>query len=271
MGPHKSRAEGDDHLPVPAGHPSADGAQDPICFPSCRSALLAHVQLFIHREPQVLLCRAALKDCSYQSVRMPGIPPAQVESLELCRVGRSELGAKQQALYSLFCLPGAPRSQLYRELSARHAGPASLPTHRLEQCELVAGQLASLYVVQYFSLVPYLLYICLSSTTLICMNTAISSTAARTAPCAPNNTPEALPCCNTSQARLRTLSRLLPCPALPFLPPSLPSHSSLPPSLPARLSLRCPFPVISTFCPLPTVSREAGSAATAGACVASSP
>ena len=34
MGPHKGRVERDNHLPVPAGHPSHDGAQDIVCFPS---------------------------------------------------------------------------------------------------------------------------------------------------------------------------------------------------------------------------------------------
>ena len=65
MGLHESRVERDNHLPVTAGHPSADAAQDPICFLCCKSTLLAHGQLFTHQDPQVLLCRAALKDCSF--------------------------------------------------------------------------------------------------------------------------------------------------------------------------------------------------------------
>lgn len=58
MGPHKGRAEGDNHLPLPAGHPSFDTAQDTVVLLGCESSLLAHVQLFIHQDPQVLLCRA---------------------------------------------------------------------------------------------------------------------------------------------------------------------------------------------------------------------
>ena len=73
MGPHKGRAERDNHLPVLTGHPSADVTQDTICFLSCKSTLLAHVKLFIHQDPQVLLCRATRKDCSSQSAYMPGI------------------------------------------------------------------------------------------------------------------------------------------------------------------------------------------------------
>ncbi|XP_048790014.1 uncharacterized protein LOC125688256 [Lagopus muta] len=86
MGPHKSRVERDNHLPVPAGHPSPDGAQDPICLLSCQSALLAHIQSLVHQDPQVLLCRAALKDRSSQPVQVPGVLPAQMQNLALCRV-----------------------------------------------------------------------------------------------------------------------------------------------------------------------------------------
>uniref|UniRef100_A0A8C3L426 Protein phosphatase 6 regulatory subunit 2 n=1 Tax=Chrysolophus pictus TaxID=9089 RepID=A0A8C3L426_CHRPC len=75
--------ERDNPLPVPAGRPSADGAQDPICFLTCKSSLLAPVQFSTHQDPQVLLCRAALKHCSFQSVYMPGTPPAQVQPVFL--------------------------------------------------------------------------------------------------------------------------------------------------------------------------------------------
>ena len=47
---------------------SSDGAQDTICFLCCKNTLLAYVKFFIHQDPQVLLCRATLKDCSFQSV-----------------------------------------------------------------------------------------------------------------------------------------------------------------------------------------------------------
>ena len=42
--PH--RAEGQDHLPGPAGHDSLDAAQDTVGFWGCEDTLLAHVQLF---------------------------------------------------------------------------------------------------------------------------------------------------------------------------------------------------------------------------------
>jgi len=47
VGPHRGRIEGDNHLPVPAGHHSSDGTQDTIGLPSWKRALLAHIQFFI--------------------------------------------------------------------------------------------------------------------------------------------------------------------------------------------------------------------------------
>jgi len=35
MGPHKGRAEGDNHLPLPAAHPSFDAAQNTVGLPGC--------------------------------------------------------------------------------------------------------------------------------------------------------------------------------------------------------------------------------------------
>ena len=37
MGPQEGRVERDNHLSVPPGHPSSDGAQDTICFQICKS------------------------------------------------------------------------------------------------------------------------------------------------------------------------------------------------------------------------------------------
>ena len=62
MGPHESRVEGDKHLPLPAGHPFFNAAQHTVGLPGCKHTLLAHVQLLVHQNPQVLLRRAALKE-----------------------------------------------------------------------------------------------------------------------------------------------------------------------------------------------------------------
>ncbi|XP_032300907.1 transcription factor PU.1 isoform X1 [Coturnix japonica] len=43
LGPHEGRAEGDNHLPGPAGHPSSDGTQDTIGLGDCKRTLLRHV------------------------------------------------------------------------------------------------------------------------------------------------------------------------------------------------------------------------------------
>ena len=50
MGSHRGRAE-DNSLPLSAGHPSSDAAQDIVGLLDCTSTLLAHVQLFIHQDP----------------------------------------------------------------------------------------------------------------------------------------------------------------------------------------------------------------------------
>jgi len=52
--PHQRRAEGQNHLPCPAGHSSFDTAQDKVGFLGCEGTLLPHVQLGIHQYPQVL-------------------------------------------------------------------------------------------------------------------------------------------------------------------------------------------------------------------------
>jgi len=50
--PREGRVERDNHLPAPANLPSSDGARDTIGLLSCKSTLLAHVQFFIHQDPQ---------------------------------------------------------------------------------------------------------------------------------------------------------------------------------------------------------------------------
>jgi len=57
-GTHKVRIEGDNHLSASLFYIKA--AQDTIGHPGCKSTLLTHVQLFIHENPQILLCRAAV-------------------------------------------------------------------------------------------------------------------------------------------------------------------------------------------------------------------
>jgi len=61
MGPYKGRVEGDNYLPLPADHPSVDAAQATVGFLGHGSTLLAHVELFGHQNPQVLLRSSALK------------------------------------------------------------------------------------------------------------------------------------------------------------------------------------------------------------------
>ncbi|KAK4815207.1 hypothetical protein QYF61_021826 [Mycteria americana] len=86
---HQSRAEGQNHLPRPAGHAALDAAQDTVGLLGCEHTLSARVQLFVHRYPQVLLRRAALDHIIPQPVWKPRIAPTQVpldDSLSFWRV-----------------------------------------------------------------------------------------------------------------------------------------------------------------------------------------
>lgn len=73
MGPHQSRVEGDNHLPLPAGRSSLNAAQDLVGLLGCKCTLLAYVQLFVHQDPRVLR-RAAPKGFYAQFVQASGFP-----------------------------------------------------------------------------------------------------------------------------------------------------------------------------------------------------
>ena len=51
QGPHESRVEGDNHLPVLAGHPSSDGTQNTIGLLGCKHTLVARIKFFINQDP----------------------------------------------------------------------------------------------------------------------------------------------------------------------------------------------------------------------------
>jgi len=50
--PHKGRVERNNHFPHALGNPSFNAAQDTVL--GCKYTLLAHVQLFVHQDPQIL-------------------------------------------------------------------------------------------------------------------------------------------------------------------------------------------------------------------------
>jgi len=54
--------------PSPCYHPSFDAAQDTVGLLGCTQTVLAHIQLFIHQNSQVFLCRAVLSEFFSQSV-----------------------------------------------------------------------------------------------------------------------------------------------------------------------------------------------------------
>lgn len=64
MRPNKCRVEWENHLPPPAGHSCFDAAVDAVGFLCYKSTLLAHVQVLIRWNVQVLLRSTALKKFS---------------------------------------------------------------------------------------------------------------------------------------------------------------------------------------------------------------
>ncbi|KAK4823457.1 hypothetical protein QYF61_002293 [Mycteria americana] len=82
-GSRKSRIEGQNHLPQPAGHASFDAAQDTVGFLGCKRTLPGHVELLINQHPEVLLLRATLNPFSAQPVFVLGIAPTHVQDLAL--------------------------------------------------------------------------------------------------------------------------------------------------------------------------------------------
>ena len=69
--------------PRPDDHTSFGAAQGTVGFLGCQHTLLAHVQLFIHQYPHVLLCRVALNPFIPQPVLIWGVALTQVQDLSL--------------------------------------------------------------------------------------------------------------------------------------------------------------------------------------------
>lgn len=70
---HKSRADGQDHLPCLAGHSAFDATQDTVVVLGCQCTLLAHAELLVYQQPQALLLRAILSPLSAQYAFALGI------------------------------------------------------------------------------------------------------------------------------------------------------------------------------------------------------
>jgi len=115
-----TRAKGQNPLPHPAGHASLDASQDTVGFLGCRCTLLAHVDLLIHRYPQVLLLSAALKPLSAQPVLVFGITPTYVQHLALGLVAS--------------CGSCRPTSAACQGPSEWHPFPAACQPHHTAWC-----------------------------------------------------------------------------------------------------------------------------------------
>ncbi|KAK4822221.1 hypothetical protein QYF61_011862, partial [Mycteria americana] len=108
VGSHQSGVEGQNHLPRPAGHAAFDAAQDMVGFLGCEHTLQAHVQLFIHQYPQVLLRRAALNPFIPQPVLIPGVVLTQVQDFALGLVEPHEVSIGPLLKFVQVALDGIP-------------------------------------------------------------------------------------------------------------------------------------------------------------------
>ncbi|KAK4823233.1 hypothetical protein QYF61_000093 [Mycteria americana] len=120
VGCHQGGVEGKNHLPRPAGHAPFDAAQGTVGFVGCKHMLPAHIQLFIHQYPQVLLHRAALNPFFLQLVLILGVAPTQVQDLALGLVEPHEvhmgplLQLVQVPLDDILCLSLVSSANLLR-------------------------------------------------------------------------------------------------------------------------------------------------------------
>ncbi|KAK4830062.1 hypothetical protein QYF61_008400 [Mycteria americana] len=137
VGSHQGRVEGQNHLLQPAGHASFDAAQVTVGFLGCKCTLLAHVQLFIHQYPQVLLLRAALNPLITQPVLRLGVALTHVQDLALGLVDPHEVHMGPLLQLVQVPLDGIP--------SLRHANCA---TQLGVICKLAEGALdATVHVI----------------------------------------------------------------------------------------------------------------------------
>ena len=74
MRPHKGKAEQENPLPFPAGHPSFDADQVTAGFLCFKSTLLAHVKLFFHQNPQSFTAGLLSMSSSPSSYSYLGLP-----------------------------------------------------------------------------------------------------------------------------------------------------------------------------------------------------
>ncbi|KAK4829553.1 hypothetical protein QYF61_005222 [Mycteria americana] len=91
VGSQQSGAEGQNHLPPPAGHAAFDAAQDTVGLLGCKHTLSVHVQLFIHQYPQpVLKPRIALTQVQDPAVGL--VEPHEVHMNPFLKLVQVPLG-----------------------------------------------------------------------------------------------------------------------------------------------------------------------------------
>ncbi|KAK4823743.1 hypothetical protein QYF61_006012 [Mycteria americana] len=90
--PHQCRVQGHDHFSGPASHTISDISQDAIGILGHLGTLLAHIQVAVNQNTQVLLCWAAFQPLFLKPVALHGVVVTQVQDLALGLVEPHTIG-----------------------------------------------------------------------------------------------------------------------------------------------------------------------------------
>ena len=71
--PPQCRVQGDNQFLSPAGHTISDTSQDAVGLLGHLGTLLAHLQLAVDQQPQVLFCQAAFQPLFPKPVALHGV------------------------------------------------------------------------------------------------------------------------------------------------------------------------------------------------------
>ncbi|KAK4830413.1 hypothetical protein QYF61_010944 [Mycteria americana] len=90
--PHQCRVQQHDHFPSPAGHTVPDTSQEAVGFLGYLGTLLAHIQLAVDQQPQVLFRQAAFQPLFPKPVALHGVVVTQVQDPTLRLVEPHTIG-----------------------------------------------------------------------------------------------------------------------------------------------------------------------------------
>lgn len=77
---NKCQVEGNNIFPSPSSYALANAAWHTVSLHCSKSAMLTHVELVIHQDPEFLFNKASAYDAFAQSVLMHGVVPSPVQN-----------------------------------------------------------------------------------------------------------------------------------------------------------------------------------------------